>query len=137
MSAVRPVDLARLGLGAVALARPDLLLRLGGRHERGGEGRAERVVVRVLGARYVLQSGAGLVITQQHDRPGIRAWVRAGDATVDLVHALTMLALAAVRPSHRRLALISAATATAFAAADATGSREGAPTTDPAGGAAR
>jgi hypothetical protein len=106
VSTPRPVDLARLGLGAVALARPGLFLRLG--KER--DGRGERATVRILGARYVAQSGAGIVLG--------RPWVRDLDAGVDLAHAATMVALAAVSPTHRRLALLSAVTATGLAAAD-------------------
>jgi hypothetical protein len=106
VSAPRPVDLARLGLGAAALARPDLFLRL----TETPDERAERTTVRVLGARYVVQSGAGIV----RGRP----WVRDLDAAVDLIHAATMVALAAVSPTHRRLALLSAATAGGLAAAD-------------------
>lgn len=106
MSTPRPVDLARLGLGAVALARPDLLLRpVTERTSRG-----ERITVRLLGARYVAQSGAGMILG--------RPWVRDLDAAVDLAHAATMVALAAVSPTHRRLALLSAVTATGLAAAD-------------------
>ena len=106
MSTPRPVDVARLGLGAVAVARPDLLLRLA----QGPDGRGERVTVRILGARYIVQSGAGLALG--------RPWVRDVDAAVDLVHAATMVALAGVAPPHRRLALLSAAAAVGFAVAD-------------------
>ncbi len=109
MSALRPVDVARLGLGAAALARPGLFLRLTkGASDRVG--RAERVTVRILGVRYILQSGTGLASG--------RPWVRDADAAIDLVHAATMVALAAIAPTHRRLALLSAATAIGFAAAD-------------------
>jgi hypothetical protein len=69
-----------------------------------------RAVVRVLGARYVVQGAGGLVV----DRP----WLPAADATVDAVHGLTMLAAAAVWPEHRRAALASAVLASAFATAD-------------------
>jgi hypothetical protein len=106
VSTPRAVDVARLSLGAAALGRPGLFLRLA----HGHNGRTERATVRILGARYVAQSGAGLAWG--------RPWVREADAAVDLVHALTMVALAASAPTHRRLALLSAATAMGFAAAD-------------------
>ena len=100
----RRVDLARLGLGVAALASPRALL------PSEADTRWSRVFTRILGARYVLQSTAGLV----HRRP----WVPQVDAGVDLVHAATMLGLAALSQSHRRVALTSAATAVFFAVAD-------------------
>lgn len=130
MSPPRPVDLARLSLGAIAVTRPGLFLRM----TEGADGRGERVTVRILGARYLVQSSAGLALTQRWSqapgRPwarsrvefegwsGGRPWVPEVDAAVDVVHAATMLALAAVAPTRRRLALLSAATAVGFAAAD-------------------
>lgn len=83
MSALRPVDLARLSLGVVALARPHVLVRLGAE-----DGQGVRTTIRILGARYVVQSAAGLAFG--------RPWVRDADATIDLIHAATMLALAAL-----------------------------------------
>jgi hypothetical protein len=106
MSRPRPVDLARLAFGLWALARPRSLLRLVGSDDGTGPRRAARV----LGARYVVQSGAGLVLPR---RPV--PWL---DGTVDLVHAASMLAFAAAFPRHRRLALTSGAAALGFAAAD-------------------
>ena len=114
MSTPRPVDVARLGLGAAAVGWPGLFLRLA----KGRVGRGERVTVRILGARYVVQSGAGLTLTQPWGRPWARPWIRDADAAIDLVHAATMVALATIAPTHRRLALLSAATAIGFAAAD-------------------
>ena len=96
------------------MARPGLFLRLA----RGRVGRGERVTVRILGARYLVQSGAGLTLTQPWGRPWVRPWVRDADAAIDLVHAATMVALAAIAPPHRRLALLSAGTAVGFAIAD-------------------
>jgi uncharacterized RDD family membrane protein YckC len=104
------VDVARLVLGGAAMARPGLFLYLA----RGRVGRGERATVRILGARYILQSGAGLTLTQPWGRP----WVRDADAAIDFVHAATMVALAAIAPPHRRLALLSAGTAVGFAIAD-------------------
>jgi hypothetical protein len=109
MSRPRTVDLARLGLGVAALVAPDGLLSVSTARPSG----AERATVRVLGARYLLQAAGGMAVR--------RRWVHDVDAAVDLLHAATMVALAAVSAEHRRLALLSALTATAFAAADLTG----------------
>lgn len=106
MRSARPVDVARLILGAAALGQPDLVLRLA----QGSNGRGERVTVRILGARYIGQSGAGIAFG--------RPWIWKADAAIELVHAATMVALAAIAPAHRRLALLSTAIALAFTAAD-------------------
>jgi hypothetical protein len=106
VSRVRPVDLARLALGATALARPQRLLRGVG----ADDATATQRVTQVLGARYAVQSGAGLL------RP--RPWEPRADGVVDLLHAGSMVGLAAVSERHRRAALTSAALALAFAAAD-------------------
>ena len=103
---MRRPDAARLALGAVALAGPGLAVRLTG--SRDGVG--VRRTVRVLGARYVVQSVAGRWLH--------RAWVPEADATVDAIHAVSMLGLAVLAPRHRRLALVSAALASTFAVAD-------------------
>jgi hypothetical protein len=66
-------------------------------------------VVRVLGARQLAQAGLA-VSFPAGPLPGL-------GVGVDAVHALSMVALAASRPRWRRPALISAATAAAFAAA--------------------
>lgn len=105
MNRLRLVDAARLGLGVMALWRPGLFLRLSSESGPGAN-----ATVRVLGGRYIIQSVAGAALD--------RAWVRDVDAVVDLVHAGTMLVVAVFAPSHRRPALLSAATATGFAAAD-------------------
>jgi hypothetical protein len=107
----RPVDIARLCLGTAALIGPGLFVRWGhAPAERGVRG-----TVRVLGLRYVVQSGAGFALD--------RAWVPATDAAVDLAHAASMGVLAVSAPRYRRLALASAATAVAFAAGDLRGRR--------------
>ncbi|MFC4787237.1 hypothetical protein ACT8ZV_22360 [Nocardioides sp. MAHUQ-72] len=103
---MRRPDAARLALGVVALARPGLPVRLTG--SRDGVG--VRRTVRVLGGRYVVQSLGGRWLH--------RAWVPEADAAVDLVHAASMVGLAAFGPHRRRLVLTSAALAVAFAAAD-------------------
>ena len=100
----RPVDVLRLGLGVVALGAPSRVLA-GAADTRWGRG-----FTRILGARYVVQSSLGLV----DQKP----WVSTTDATVDLVHALTMIGLAGVSPRHRRVALVSAGCAVGFAVLD-------------------
>jgi hypothetical protein len=105
---MRGPDVARLALGGLCLARPDLPLRLIG----ASDGRGTRVGVRVLGARYLVQSVGGPWLH--------RSWVPEADAVVDAVHAASMLGLAAVAPGHRRVALVSAALASGFAVADLT-----------------
>ena len=106
MRAARPVDVARFGLGVLALARPDVLITL---TDAKPDATTHRVV-RILGARYLIQSGGGML----HERP----WLPAADATVDLIHAATMLGVAALSGPHRRLALISAGAAVVFAGLD-------------------
>lgn len=71
----------------------------------GAAGRGTAAVVRVLGARHVLQGLAGL-----------GGWVRPGmDVAVDGVHAASMVGLALVDRAHRRRAAASAVIAIAFA----------------------
>jgi hypothetical protein len=108
VTTVRPADLARLGLGAVALAWPQWLVRGTGSRD----GRWPRRVTRLLGARYVVQSGAGLLV---RDR-----WVPEVDAAVDLAHAASTVGFALVFPAHRRLAATSGVLAVLFAVADLT-----------------
>jgi len=118
---VRGPDLARLTLGGLCLTRPELplrWLRRGTRRPGPPGGRGTRTVVRVLGARYLVQAVGGPWLH--------RSWVPAVDAAVDLTHAASMVGLAAVAPGHRRIALASAAAATAFAVADLTHPEPGA-----------
>ena len=102
---LRPVDLARLCLGLVAIARPGSLLPTG--TDSGGRARA---LTRILGARYLAQSASGFAFRGQ--------LVPQVDAAIDLTHAASMLALAAADRPHRRVALLSATLSTGFAAAD-------------------
>ena len=102
----RPVDLARLGLGAWALVRPLDLLHLVG----DDDGVASQWATRILGARYVVQSAGGLLVRRRR-----LPWL---DAAVDVTHALSTLGLARAFPGHRRLALTSGAVALGFAVAD-------------------
>ena len=110
---IRAVDAARLVTGATVLARPDLPLRL----TRSQGDPATRRVIRLLGARYVLQSIA---------TTGVRGrWTTAADAAVDLVHAASMGPVAYLSPRHRRLATTSGVLAVLFAAGDlATSSKD-------------
>lgn len=66
-------------------------------------------IIRLLGLRQV---GQGIVVLAV---PGAAA--AATGATVDALHALTMIAAARMWPAHRRAALISGMMATVFAAA--------------------
>ena len=108
---VRPVDVARFALGATGLLRPQWLLR----GTASADGTLPRRVTRILGARYVLQSAAGLALS--------RRWVPEVDAAIDLVHAVSTVGLARAFPDHRRLALVSGAVAVVFAVADLTEAR--------------
>jgi hypothetical protein len=108
---MRPPDAVRLALGLAVLARPGLPLRLTG----SPDGAGVRRTVRVLGGRYAVQGAAGLLTRAP--------WLPAADATVDGLHAVSMVGLAVVSPGHRRLALASAVLATALATADLTGGR--------------
>ncbi len=104
----RPADAARAGLGVVLLSRPALVVQL----TDSPDGTAVRRVVRLLGARYLLQSTVGLVVT--------RRWLRLADTGVDVVHAGSMVGFAKAFPAHRRMAVTSAAAALLFAGLDLT-----------------
>jgi hypothetical protein len=94
----------RLLLGSLLLAAPRPVLdRLSDRPVGVGERRAARL----LGARHLVEGA----IVARH--PG-RRWLLAA-AAVDATHALSMIAIAAIRPEHRRLATASALAATATA----------------------
>jgi len=103
---VRAFVLVRGSLGLVELVAPTTVLRA---IRADPADRDERVTVRVLGARHLLQA----VVTAARPTSGTR---RAGVA-VDAAHAASMLALAAASPSHRRAALCSATTAGALVVA--------------------
>ena len=101
---IRAVDAARLATGLTVLARPDLAVRLTG----SDSDHATRRVIRILGARYVLQAVA---TTGSHGR-GLAG------AVVDLVHAASMGPVVYLSPRHRRLATTSGVLAVLFAAGD-------------------
>jgi hypothetical protein len=104
----RAADAARAAIGAILLVRPDLAVRL----TESPDGTGVRRVVRVLAARYLIQSTLGLAAEQR--------WLRLADTGVDVVHACSMLGFAEVFPAHRRMALTSATAALLFAALDLT-----------------
>ena len=89
--------------GGVLVSDPrGVLRRLG----EGWPSETEVTVVRVLGARQVVQAAA------------VRRWPRAAGrlgALADGLHASSMLALAVLRPRHRRAALASGAVAVVLA----------------------
>ncbi len=90
----------RLLLGMVLLADPDAVLRALAQRSPAPR---ERLVARVLGLRHLAEG----VVVARHCSP---AWLLGG-AAVDAVHCLSMAALAAESPRHRRLATASALTA--------------------------
>ncbi len=93
--------------GAVLFLDPGLPLRAGG----GLDTRGLRQVTRLLGARHLIET---VVLARAHDaRPG--RWI----ARIDALHALSMLALAALSPRLRRDALLSATSASALVALSA------------------
>ena len=112
---MRTADAARLALGVTLVARPDLPQKTvstrAREHRRGSiaDSRTRRLI-QALGARYVLQGLAGAIVR--------RRWMPAADATVDLVHAASMVTLTHFIPAHRRLATTGAAAAFLFAVAD-------------------
>jgi hypothetical protein len=108
MRAIRTADRGRLALGAALLARPGIAVRVTG----SPDGKGVRRTVRILGARYVVQSLGGSLV----ERP----WVHTADTGVDVVHAVSMLGFARVFPRHRRLSLVSAGLALVFAGLDVT-----------------
>jgi hypothetical protein len=103
----------RLLAGALLLAAPQGVLERLSRH-RAGVG--ERRAARLLGVRNILEGA----VVATHDR---RGWLLAG-AAVDSTHALSMIALAAARPAHRRLATASALAAIATATAGFVAARD-------------
>ena len=112
---MRTAAAARLALGVTLVVRPDLPKKTvstrSREHRRGSiaDSRTRRLI-QALGARYVLQGLAAAIVR--------RRWVPAADATVDLVHAASMVTLAHFIPARRRLATTSAAAAFVFTVAD-------------------
>lgn len=103
---MRPPDVARLVLGTVALVRPAATARAVGARPGG----SVEDLVRVLGARYLLQVAVGAWSPAR--------WVPTADAVIDLLHAGSMAVVALRWPRHRRPAVASGAVALVLAAAD-------------------
>jgi hypothetical protein len=93
------------GVGAALLARPRDVVRA----VAGGSAMPPPVIVRVLGARQLVQE---LVLVAKPSRLVLR-----GAAATDALHAASMVAAALVRPEYRRPALTSAAIAAGSAGA--------------------
>jgi hypothetical protein len=103
---MRPASWLRTALGTTYLLVPQWVPSMLGVQVD----RRARVVVRILGARNVIQS---VVISLAP----ARAYAPAIGAAVDALHAASMVALAAVDERRRRLALADAGVAAAFGAA--------------------
>ncbi|TXR52885.1 hypothetical protein [Quadrisphaera setariae] len=103
---------ARATWGTLLLVAPGPVLRLVGEHDPDPR---SRTVVRVLGARHLLQAGFS-------GRTPSRATLADG-AWVDVVHALTALALAAGDRPRARLALLDAVIALSWGTASARAAR--------------
>jgi hypothetical protein len=104
---VNPLVITRGILGAAELLAPGLLLRVVAGHDTDVRARQ---VVRVLGAREAVQATVTAV------RPSRTILV--GGATVDALHALSMVALGVLNRQRRREGLTSAAVAGLFATAE-------------------
>ncbi|MGZ4246147.1 MAG: hypothetical protein ACXVSE_17805 [Solirubrobacteraceae bacterium] len=94
----------RAALGAILLVRPAGMLRLTGTQPDS----AVVALTRLLGGRYLAQGALDLAVP--HDRHI--------DATVELIHAVSMLSLARSRRQHARPALLSAGIALALGVGD-------------------
>jgi hypothetical protein len=105
--ALAVATLARAGYGAALCCAPGPMLRV-----EGGPGAAAspgaRAVARILGGRHIVQA----VLSATRPTPAVLA---AGAAT-DVLHAASMIALAALDPPRRRLGLSDSLIAAAFAA---------------------
>jgi hypothetical protein len=104
----RTLNRVRAGVGIARLVYPHLLFptQVTGRLSNRG-----REVLRVLGARQVAQA----LVTGRAPTAAV-LWL---GAEVDVAHATSMVALAAIDRRYRRPALVDAAVATAFALAGA------------------
>ncbi len=106
---MNPVTVIRALGGAVLLLAPDAVLRALPHQQID---RSTRVFARILGTRYLAQAA---IVDSRTGAISGRRWILAG-AAVDAIHATTMVALALLRPSRRKLALTNATAASAFAA---------------------
>jgi hypothetical protein len=97
---------ARTGLGALYVLAPELIPGILG----VPTDRRARRVIRVLGARYLIQAAVVWTVPE-------RRWALAVGGGVDAIHAVTMALLAAADRPRRRLAGTDAAVAATFALA--------------------
>jgi len=105
-----PISLVRAALGTVYVFVPQWVPGLLGVQVD----RRARVVVRILGARYLIQAG---LVSRAVSRAPSTPYAPAIGAAVDGVHAASMVTLAAADRRRRRLALADAGIAAAFGAA--------------------
>lgn len=103
---MRPLEAVRAAYGLCELLAPDFV---SGQLLGKAPDRRARVVIRVLGARHLVQ--AGLTFRAGSVAHGI-------GGGVDGIHAASMLALAVLDPGRRTSAAVNAAIATLFAAAE-------------------
>jgi hypothetical protein len=103
---MKPLQVVRAAYGTLLLAAPRQALRLGGSHDNAG---AARTVVRVLGARHLLQAA----MCATWPTPTAR---RVSGCT-DVLHAATEVSVAVFDRRRRRAAGLDAAVAVTFAAA--------------------
>lgn len=107
-----PGLLVRVGWGTLLLARPDTGLDALDAH---GSSEPARVVIRILGARHLVEAGLELY-------HGPR-WRQAG-GVVDAIHSATALGFSALDHSWRRVAVADAVVAAGFAAVGLAGTGE-------------
>jgi hypothetical protein len=99
-----PVPLAiRISWGVALLVRPALVLRLFGGAD---EGRGPLLVMRILGARHLVQASLEYRVGGRARKVGVY---------VDLLHGATSVAFGVCRPAWRRPALVDAGVASGFA----------------------
>lgn len=103
---MRRLTAIRTAWGAALLIAPGLILRRLPAQRHAG---LVRAIARLLGLRHLVQAA---IVARRPTRGRILA-----GAAVDAAHATSMLALAALQPEHRVLALGEAGEASAFAAA--------------------
>lgn len=122
---MRAVDLARAAIALPVLLDPRLPVRFVEEHPTRGAVTASRI----LAVRMLAQAAAGATVVarqrsrrQRSSRP--RSQLAAANVVIEVLHATSMVAVAAVSRSHRRTALTSAALAAAFAAAELRDFRE-------------
>jgi hypothetical protein len=105
---MRTATVVRLGVGSALLAAPGPALALADGPDRHDD--LVLAVARALGGRLVLQALADVVLHGRSRRLGM---------AVELAHAVSMAAVVARSPRHRRSASVSAALATGLALMDA------------------